>query len=179
MMELKRQTLFYLIECAYLLDNTYAALVDQLQVKKPSHEYPEELNKLIGNEYLIKVEVNDDRAFRFDDSFKVKRVCQDKEIIREFKDDASIKTPEMSKLKEPVVQDLDDGVLGGESENDDKCAALTELYNDHEFRSTSLGESSNASACLDPQKRKSQSRSTALALSKKRGIAKTIKIEKD
>ncbi|KAJ1398871.1 Nucleic acid-binding, OB-fold [Sesbania bispinosa] len=139
----------------------------------------QELNKLIGNGYLIKVEVKDDRAFRFDDSFKVKRVCQDKEIIRGFKDDALIKTPEMFKLKEPVVQDLDDGVLGGESENVDKCAGLAELYNDHEFRSSSLGESSNASACLPPQKRKNQSRATALALSKKRGIPKTIKIEKD
>ncbi|KAJ1398869.1 Nucleic acid-binding, OB-fold [Sesbania bispinosa] len=155
-------------ECAYLLDSSCAALVDQLQVKKPSHEYPEELNKLIGNEYLFKVEVKDDRAFRFDDTFKVKRVCQDKEIIREFKDDASIKTPGMMM-----------GVLGGESENVDKCAGLAELYNDHEFRSSSLGESSNASACLAPQKRKNQSCATTLALSKKRGIPKTIKIEKD
>ncbi|KAJ1389083.1 Nucleic acid-binding, OB-fold [Sesbania bispinosa] len=162
-------------DCAYLLDNSCATLVDQLQVKKPSHEYPEELNKLVGNEYLFKVEVNDDMAFRFDDSFKVKKVCQDEEIIREFKDEASIKTPKM----EPMVEDLDDGVLGGESENVDKFAGLTELYNDNEFRLTFVGECSNASAYLAPQKRKNQSRATALGLSKKRGIAKTIKIEKD
>ncbi|KAJ1397196.1 hypothetical protein SESBI_32010, partial [Sesbania bispinosa] len=123
----------------------------------PSHDYPDELDGLVGRELLFKVEIKEDRAFKFDDSFMVRRVCDDEDIISQFKDAASVKTPEMSKMKEPVFELVDDagGSSNGQVSGGD---ALGELYNESEINASTVGESSIVSACLAPQKRKAAPR---------------------
>ncbi|KAJ1383626.1 hypothetical protein SESBI_43223 [Sesbania bispinosa] len=107
-------------DVALLLYKTCGSMIGDAQV--PSPEYPEELNIVIGNELLFKVEFKDDRAFKFDDSFMVKKICCDENIIREFKEESSIKTPAMAKLKEPMFEVFNDELAVEGSVND--------IYND-------------------------------------------------
>ncbi|KAJ1436000.1 hypothetical protein SESBI_04553 [Sesbania bispinosa] len=69
-------------------------------------EQPSEFMALVGKELLFKVEKTADYAFSYDDSFKVRRVCDDKEIIKQFKKEKSIGTPLKSKFQ-PPFPDLD------------------------------------------------------------------------
>lgn len=55
---------------------------------------PTEFVKLIGRKFLFKVEKDAVYGFRFNDSFKVKRICEDDAIIHEFKNDSVPVTPE-------------------------------------------------------------------------------------
>ncbi|KAJ1410055.1 hypothetical protein SESBI_22291 [Sesbania bispinosa] len=112
---------------ALLLSKTCASMVGDVQV--PSPEYPEELNIVIGNELLFKVEVKDHCAFKFDDSFKVKKICCDENIITEFKEESSIKTPEMAKLKASMSEVFNDELAAEGSVDATDSVALNDLYN--------------------------------------------------
>ncbi|KAJ1390313.1 hypothetical protein SESBI_37528 [Sesbania bispinosa] len=102
---------------------------------------PEELNIVIENELLFKVEVKDERAFKFDDSFKVKKICCDENIIPEFKEESSIKTPEMAKLKAPMSEVFNDELAVEGSVDATDSVALNDLYNDAEILLQLLWES--------------------------------------
>ncbi|KAJ1381660.1 hypothetical protein SESBI_44939 [Sesbania bispinosa] len=138
-------------DCASLLSKTCASMIREAKV--PSLEYPDELN--------------------------VKRICFDENIMNEFKEEGSIKTPEMSKFKAPMSELIDDGLADGGSADDTDDIPLIDLYNDGQITPKSVGDCSNAAACLAPQKRKNASRIEHAATSKKRGQGKPIKIEKD
>lgn len=56
-------------------------------------DYPDEIKALIGREFLFKVEKSMDHGMKFDDSYKVKKICEDKAIIELFKDEGNIQTP--------------------------------------------------------------------------------------
>ncbi|KAJ1438279.1 hypothetical protein SESBI_03180 [Sesbania bispinosa] len=166
--------LFY-YDVASLLCKSCVSMVGDAKV--PSLEYPAELDNLIGKELLFKLEVKDDRAFRFDDSFKVRRICDDEDIIKEFKQEKSVQTPEM--LKAPVHGLSDDEVGGGNNEQGSEFVGLAELYNDGEINSPTVRESSSDAACLAPQKRKCVACVGRGSSMKKNGTAKALKIEKD
>ncbi|KAJ1382102.1 Nucleic acid-binding, OB-fold [Sesbania bispinosa] len=163
-------------DAASLLCKSCASMVGDAKI--PSREYPAELDNLIGKELLFKLEIKNDRAFRFDDSFKVRRICDDEDIIREFKQEKSVQTPEMLKFKAPV--DLsNDEVAGGDNEQGYESVGLAELYNEGEINSPTVGGSSTSAACMAPQKRKGAARVGRGSSVKKSGTAKALKIEKD
>ncbi|XP_057452415.1 uncharacterized protein LOC130744238 [Lotus japonicus] len=56
-------------------------------------DYPDEIKALIGREFLFKVEKSMDHGMKFDDSYKIKKICEDKAIIELFKDEGNIQTP--------------------------------------------------------------------------------------
>ncbi|KAJ1386803.1 hypothetical protein SESBI_40494 [Sesbania bispinosa] len=143
-------------DAAFLLSKTCASMVGDALF--PYLHYPDELNILIGKELLFKVEVKDDRAFKFDDSFKVKKICSNKDIIREFKEESSIKTPEKSTFKAPmsVLPGEELPVEGGPGAN--IVIDLGDMCDGGEITPISAGESSNVAACMAPQKRKAASR---------------------
>ncbi|KAJ1377050.1 hypothetical protein SESBI_49289 [Sesbania bispinosa] len=68
---------------------------------------PPELEDLGGKELLFKVEKADNFAFKYDDTFKVKRVCVVEEIIEHFKEMKKISTPKANKFIVPFPS-LDD-----------------------------------------------------------------------
>ncbi|KAJ1377202.1 hypothetical protein SESBI_49122, partial [Sesbania bispinosa] len=113
-------------------------------------------SSMVGDalELLFKVEVKEDRAFKWDDSFKVKKVCSDEAIIKEFKEESSIKTPEKSTFKTTLTE-LPGEKLSAEGAVD--CHVVIDLSvvcNGGELTPNSAGECSNVAARLAPQKRK-------------------------
>ncbi|KAJ1388161.1 Nucleic acid-binding, OB-fold [Sesbania bispinosa] len=151
------------------------------ELKEPtSYEYPEQLNIIIGKEILFKVEVKDDRAFSFDDSFKVKKLCDDEGIVNEFKEERYVQTPEMSKVDASFLDICDDGKSddGKSVDGQINCVPLEDSFNDSSLSHVSLGECSNAAACLAPEKRKAVGRVGVTPLSKKRGRGNVVKMEK-
>ncbi|KAJ1376783.1 hypothetical protein SESBI_49572 [Sesbania bispinosa] len=72
------------VSCSSLLALYKDGGIDQL---------PPELEDLGGKEFLFKVEKTDDYAFKYDDTFKVKKVCIVEEIIEHFKELKRISTP--------------------------------------------------------------------------------------
>ncbi|KAJ1415298.1 hypothetical protein SESBI_18255 [Sesbania bispinosa] len=71
--------------CAELLSATKATLHD---------EPPADFSQLVGMKLLFKVEKSTDYAFKFDDSYRVKRICTDACIIELFKKEKNISPPE-------------------------------------------------------------------------------------
>ncbi|KAJ1379350.1 hypothetical protein SESBI_46982 [Sesbania bispinosa] len=165
-------------DAASLLSMSCASIVGDAKV--PTLEYPPELDIVIGKELLFKVEVKAERAFKFDDSFKVKRTCDDDDIIQEFKSDGSIRTPEKMKLKGSVNEVLDvEDELPGDQAIAPEIVPVIELYNESEMSPLSLEESSSAATCLAPQKRKPGPRAGRGGLAKKSLHPKVLKVEKD
>ncbi|KAJ1377589.1 hypothetical protein SESBI_48730 [Sesbania bispinosa] len=135
---------------------------------------------LIGKELLFKVEVKEDRAFKWDDSFKVKKLCSDEAIIKEFKEESPIKIPEKSTFKTTLTE-LPGEKLSAEGAAD--CHVVIDLSvvcNGGELTPNSAGECSNVAACLEPQKRKAVPvpRGERASISKKKGLGRPMKIEK-
>ncbi|KAJ1389235.1 Nucleic acid-binding, OB-fold [Sesbania bispinosa] len=93
----KAEFVIFDYDASFLLCKTCASMVGDALF--PSLQYPDDFNVLIGKEVLFKVKVKEDCAFKWDDSFKIKKVCTDEDIIKEFKQDFSIKTPEKSTFK--------------------------------------------------------------------------------
>nr|AFK33968.1 unknown [Lotus japonicus] len=60
---------------------------------KSVEEYPDEIKALIGKEAIFKVEKSIDHGMKYDDSYKVKKICDDLSIIQLFKDKTKIQTP--------------------------------------------------------------------------------------
>ncbi|KAJ1380929.1 hypothetical protein SESBI_45585 [Sesbania bispinosa] len=121
-------------------------------------DYPLDLDMVIGKELLFKVEVKADRAYKFDDSFKVRRTC-DEDIISEFKNEGSIMTPEKS----------------GDGPKASQSVPVIELFNEAEMSPLTVEECSSAAACLTPLKRKPGRG----AVPRKGLHGKVLKIEKD
>ncbi|KAJ1390611.1 hypothetical protein SESBI_37352 [Sesbania bispinosa] len=84
-------------DCVYLLGKTCKELLRGLK----AGEHPPDFRGLIGKDLLFKVEKTIEYAFSYDDSFKVKKVCDDKEIIQLFKKSSNIETPLKSKFQPP------------------------------------------------------------------------------
>ncbi|KAJ1394862.1 Nucleic acid-binding, OB-fold [Sesbania bispinosa] len=161
-------------EAASLLSKSYASIVGDAKV--PTLDYPVDLDILIGKELLFKVEVKVDRAFKFDDSFKIQRTCDDDDIIREFKNEGSIRTPEKLKLKAPVNELFnEDDVQPGDETKGSEFIPVIDLYNEAEMSPLSIEECSSVAACLAPKKRKARRG----AVAKKNVHAKVLKVEKD
>ncbi|KAJ1377804.1 hypothetical protein SESBI_48489, partial [Sesbania bispinosa] len=74
-------------------------LAEAKDIKSVVH--PPEFVKLIGKAMLFKVEKGPEYAFSYDDSFKVKKVCDDSQIITKFKDMWGITTPKKLKFDPP------------------------------------------------------------------------------
>ncbi|KAJ1391441.1 hypothetical protein SESBI_36682 [Sesbania bispinosa] len=87
-------------DCVYLLGKTCKELLSESRGLKAG-ELPPDFRGLIGKDLLFKVEKTSEYAFNYDDSFKVKKVCDDKEIIQQFKKSSSIETPLKSKFQPP------------------------------------------------------------------------------
>ncbi|XP_057440291.1 uncharacterized protein LOC130732203 [Lotus japonicus] len=62
---------------------------------KSVEEYPDAIKALIGKEAIFKVEKSSDHGMKYDDSYKVKKICDDLSIIQLFKDKTKIQTPTM------------------------------------------------------------------------------------
>lgn len=65
----------------------------QIVQGKAPDEYPDDIKALIGKEVLFKVEKLSDHGTKYDDSYKVKKTCDDKFIIDLFNDKTKIETP--------------------------------------------------------------------------------------
>ncbi|XP_057453440.1 uncharacterized protein LOC130745283 [Lotus japonicus] len=53
---------------------------------KSVDEYPDDLMALFGKEFLFKVEKLNDHGLKYDDSYKVKKICEDMDVIDIFND---------------------------------------------------------------------------------------------
>ncbi|TKY51296.1 hypothetical protein E2542_SST22806 [Spatholobus suberectus] len=107
-------------------------------MKDPSFvEHPPECDSLIGRELLFKVEKQADCAYRYEDSFKVKKICVDSTLEKDF-----ISTPESLKMRStpsslPAVGEV--GVLLEELSKGQ--TSLSQI----EIGTIGLGESSSTS----------------------------------
>ncbi|KAJ1384828.1 Nucleic acid-binding, OB-fold [Sesbania bispinosa] len=72
-----------------------------------SDEMPLELVNLGGKEVLFRVEKAYDYAFKYDDTFRVKNICVDEEIMEHFRELRKISTPNAKKFRIPFPS-LDD-----------------------------------------------------------------------
>lgn len=56
-------------------------------------EYPDAIKEIVGKEFLFKVEKSADHGVKYDDSFKVKKICDVSFVIEAFKNLRSVQTP--------------------------------------------------------------------------------------
>ena len=55
--------------------------------------YPADIAAIVGSEFLFKVEKSADHGPGFDNSYTVKRICAERDVISSFKDKDGIRTP--------------------------------------------------------------------------------------
>ncbi|KAJ1408091.1 hypothetical protein SESBI_23825 [Sesbania bispinosa] len=79
-------------ECYTLLVTSCRDLLAKNKVK-PSDCYPDDIMKLVGKEFLFRIEGKDYDSYNIDDSFKVNKICFEVSVIREFKDMVEDETP--------------------------------------------------------------------------------------
>ncbi|XP_057432825.1 uncharacterized protein LOC130725629 isoform X2 [Lotus japonicus] len=60
---------------------------------KSVNEYPAAVKEIVGNDFLFKVERSSDQGVNFDDSFKVKKICDVTTVFEMFKDKTKVLTP--------------------------------------------------------------------------------------
>ncbi|KAJ1386317.1 Nucleic acid-binding, OB-fold [Sesbania bispinosa] len=124
--------------CRFLLNKSCEEML--ALAKGPSPTQPDELKEIVGKEILVKVEKNSDRDFVYDDdSYKVKKICDDLEIIEAFKTDASIVTPQKLKFV-PKFGDLSSPKLSYEKSKvlEEEFPILTQLdFSNFEKRDSS------------------------------------------
>ncbi|KAJ1382072.1 hypothetical protein SESBI_44584 [Sesbania bispinosa] len=103
------------VSCFVLLDVYKESGIDQI---------PPELEDLGGKELLFKVEKADDYAFKYDDTFKVKRVYIVSEIIGHYTDMKKISTPKVNKfhILFPSLDDIPEDVADGKRGVDNRAA---------------------------------------------------------
>ncbi|KAJ1407049.1 Nucleic acid-binding, OB-fold [Sesbania bispinosa] len=91
-------------------------------------EIPDEFQVLVGKEMLFKVDKGPEYAFRFDDTFRMRRICVDPEIMKMFKDSVVITTPEKNKFIPPfpTIEEASSSgtVKGSEKEVVDLCGEV-------------------------------------------------------
>ncbi|KAJ1391359.1 hypothetical protein SESBI_36750 [Sesbania bispinosa] len=112
-----------------LLGRSCAAMLSDLK-DNPPDDVSYLFDDIAGKEVLFKVEKPSDYAFKFDDSFRVKKICCDTSVINEFKDENAVVTPDARVLRVPFPN-LDDipqddggrGAIPGE-ESKDTCVEL-------------------------------------------------------
>ncbi|KAJ1380651.1 hypothetical protein SESBI_45839 [Sesbania bispinosa] len=173
----KAEFVIFDYDASFLLSKTCASMVGDALF--PSLQYPDDFNVLIGKEVLFKVEVKEDRAFKWDDSFKIKKVCTDEDIIKEFKQDFSIKTPEKSTFKTSLSEQPGEELPAEGGGDVSTVIDLIDVCNGGEWNPISAGDSSNVAACLAPQKRKATSQVERAPINKKKGLGKPVKVEKE
>ncbi|KAJ1422503.1 Nucleic acid-binding, OB-fold [Sesbania bispinosa] len=111
--------------------HTAFVLFDADAEDNPSEEFPPEFNNVAGKEVLFKVEKGADYAFKFDDSFKVRKICLDVTIIDLFKQDLNVATPEARIFPVPFPSLDDDAEENNDSgaekkpNGGDKCVELS------------------------------------------------------
>lgn len=81
-------------DVSYLIEKQCSVLVAAAKAAK-SDSYPPELLSLKGTRLFFKVVKDSPSHILFHDSFKVKRVCKDPQMISKFHDDEGIYTPVM------------------------------------------------------------------------------------
>ncbi|XP_057426086.1 uncharacterized protein LOC130719476 [Lotus japonicus] len=74
-------------DCQQLLDKSCKEL------GKKDDDYPIELKRIVGRELLFKIEKSVDHGSKFDDSYKVKKMCVDTAVIESFSDSSAVITP--------------------------------------------------------------------------------------
>ncbi|KAJ1390267.1 hypothetical protein SESBI_37629 [Sesbania bispinosa] len=91
-------------------------------------EHPPDFRCLIGKDLLFKVEKTTEYAFSYDDTFKVKKVCDDKEIIQQFKKSSSVETPLKSKFQPPFPElDTDENSQSPNASMTDSVEAIGDM----------------------------------------------------
>ncbi|KAJ1377870.1 hypothetical protein SESBI_48423 [Sesbania bispinosa] len=66
--------------------------------------YPEEFKKFLGMECLFKVQIKGNCQTTYGDAFTVKKLCYQEDIVQGFKDENTIRTPEMLKFNPPFTK---------------------------------------------------------------------------
>ncbi|XP_057417149.1 uncharacterized protein LOC130711499 [Lotus japonicus] len=80
-------------DCQHILKKSCREIVLCSKGKSADEEYPDVMKSIIGKEVLFKVEKSSDHGMKYDDSYKVKKICDDLAIIELFKDKTKIQTP--------------------------------------------------------------------------------------
>ncbi|XP_057452543.1 uncharacterized protein LOC130744368 [Lotus japonicus] len=151
-------------DCQNVLMKTCKELVIGSKVKSNS-ELPQVLKTLIGKEFLFKIEKSADHGAKYDDSYKVKKVCADQNVIDLFKDADKVNTPQRS-IKVSKFPNLEDGessntspgmggiYSGNKSEIDAAVKSLEDISPLGSFASPSFVEADDGGAsCPKPAKK--------------------------
>ncbi|KAJ1405253.1 hypothetical protein SESBI_26017 [Sesbania bispinosa] len=99
-----------------LLGIPCADLVAKMKVENGLDSVPDKFDALSGKEMLFMIEKLADYSYRLDETYKVKRVCEDEDIIAAFKNEVDIATPNnvrhtASQSRDQVVAPRDQSVL--------------------------------------------------------------------
>ncbi|XP_057450598.1 uncharacterized protein LOC130742518 [Lotus japonicus] len=112
------------------------------------------MKTMIGRLFLFKIEKSADHGAKYDDSFKVKKVCGDQHVIDLFKDADKVNTPqEVSKfpdLESGESSDISPGMFGSysgnKSEIDVAAQSLEDISHVGSFASPSFVEAHDGGA---------------------------------
>ncbi|XP_057442175.1 uncharacterized protein LOC130733903 isoform X2 [Lotus japonicus] len=93
-------------DCQQLQNKTCKELTMASKLNgKSSNEYPNEIKSIIGRQMLFKVQKSSNHDSTFDDSYRVKKICTDINVVETFKDNSKVQTPTkmISSPKFPIV----------------------------------------------------------------------------
>ncbi|XP_057437330.1 uncharacterized protein LOC130729560 isoform X2 [Lotus japonicus] len=115
-------------------------------VKDPkSGEIPSMIEDiLVGKELLLKVEKKSNTLFQYDDSYRIKRVCDDLAIIAAYKSAGHVETPNMGNSM--IVQSLT-AVKLGEEKDLSQCPSISAEVSDPDVLTPSLGDGPSYAGC--------------------------------
>ncbi|KAJ1436757.1 hypothetical protein SESBI_04066 [Sesbania bispinosa] len=86
------QLIMFDSECFTILNKPCKELVADTK-DLPCGEYPEEITKLVGKEFMFRLEKKEDTVFSLDESYRCRRVCSNSSKIAEFKEEVDEDTP--------------------------------------------------------------------------------------
>ncbi|KAJ1376758.1 hypothetical protein SESBI_49607 [Sesbania bispinosa] len=80
------------LDCYSLVNKTRRQMLDDLE-GQPIGLFPEEIMNLVGKEMLFRIESSQEDLLTFENTFKIKKVCCDVDILAEYKDQVTDETP--------------------------------------------------------------------------------------
>ncbi|KAJ1423595.1 hypothetical protein SESBI_12218 [Sesbania bispinosa] len=164
------------LDCYSLVNQTCRHMLADIE-GRPVGFFPEEILNLVGKEMLFRIESSDEDLLTFDDTFKIKKVCFDVDIVAEYKEAVDDETPLKLKFA-PAFTKIADSDANGDGIQLSTCCKS--IASELEITPPScVGSSSNVEENGGRGKRDMEEHEEPPLERKKRCRVRPVKVEKN
>ncbi|KAJ1400508.1 hypothetical protein SESBI_29493 [Sesbania bispinosa] len=164
------------LDCYYLVNKTCRQMLDDIE-GQPKGLLPEEIRNLVGKEMLFRIENSHEDLLSFSDTYKIKKVCCDVDIVAQYKEEVADETPLKLKFA-PAFPKLAEADANGEGLELSTCcktiATELEITPPSCVTSSANGEESGSLG-----KRDVEDQDEAPLKRKKRSRVRAVKVERN